>query len=234
MVEISILAPPPSTLDFAQMAFKNFFLLQTGVEWENRFNQKAWDNRSKRGSPSQSPTKKDQGKQIPAHQGWYTLQTGSVMSAYLKQSSLPQPASEVAHAEVEPADKTRLDEGTTGQKGDPPVEDGEDSGDDGDNESSRSCSASSMVEQMLDEGLNHGNDKFHKDLPPPQYGNYTDYSSPHNEYCDDTVEFYKLNAMALLESTPSEHSGGPCDESCDASCDEPSKTIQLILNAEVN
>ncbi|KAJ5938010.1 hypothetical protein N7454_004352 [Penicillium verhagenii] len=212
IVEISILAPPPSTLDFAQMAFKNFFLLQTGVEWEDRFNQDAWDNRSKRGSLSPSPTKNDQGKQIPAHQGWYTLQTGSIMSAYMKQSSLPQPASEVAHAQVKLVDEARSDEDTTGQKGNPPGENGKDSGDDGDNESSRSCSASSMVENMLDEGLNHGNGKCHTDLPKlAQYGTFTGYSSPRKEYCDDTVEFYKRNAMALLESTLSDDSGGPCD-----------------------
>ncbi|KAJ5097151.1 hypothetical protein N7456_007872 [Penicillium angulare] len=79
--EVSVLAPPKSSLALAKTKLKEFFLLQTGIEWENRTK-----------STLPLPKKDDEGNTLPFHEGWYMYQAGSTMSAFLKQPNLSQPA----------------------------------------------------------------------------------------------------------------------------------------------
>ncbi|KAJ5752851.1 hypothetical protein N7520_009768 [Penicillium odoratum] len=75
---VSILAPPQSCLDLAKASFEKFFLLQTGLEWAQR-----WENQPR------SPKRNSEGVVLPSHEGWYTLERGSIMSEYMKGPSLP-------------------------------------------------------------------------------------------------------------------------------------------------
>ncbi|KAJ5628025.1 hypothetical protein N7490_010253 [Penicillium lividum] len=75
---VSILAPPQSCLDLAKASFKKFFLLQTGLEWAQR-----WDNQPR------SLKRNSEGVVLPSHEGWYSLERGSIMSEYMKGPSLP-------------------------------------------------------------------------------------------------------------------------------------------------
>ncbi|RMJ26379.1 brct domain protein [Aspergillus sp. HF37] len=55
-----LLAPLGSSLDLAMKAFKQFFLLRTGREWDQRFDE----------TPV-PPMKDAEGNILPAHEGWY-------------------------------------------------------------------------------------------------------------------------------------------------------------------
>ncbi|KAH1560632.1 hypothetical protein KXX17_005486 [Aspergillus fumigatus] len=86
-----ILAPPGSDQDAAMAAFTDFFAAKTGKKWENRLD----------GIPM-APKQDVDGKELPAHAGWFYYETGrSLLSDFLRQgesqsSAMGQGAMQIA------------------------------------------------------------------------------------------------------------------------------------------
>ncbi|KAJ6013534.1 hypothetical protein N7540_008125 [Penicillium herquei] len=84
--EISRIAPAKCTLETAQKAFKDFFALQAGVQWDEKMERTII-----------SPKKDSEGNVLPPHEGWYHMQSGSILAAYMNDpmssSSIPDDAS---------------------------------------------------------------------------------------------------------------------------------------------
>ncbi|KAJ5729105.1 uncharacterized protein N7483_003613 [Penicillium malachiteum] len=86
---ISRIAPAKCTLAVAQKAFKDFFALQAGLQWDKKME-----------CAMVSPKKDSEGNALPPHEGWYHMQSGrSILSAYMNEpmssSSIPDDASTV-------------------------------------------------------------------------------------------------------------------------------------------
>ncbi|KAJ6109322.1 hypothetical protein N7486_001556 [Penicillium sp. IBT 16267x] len=160
---ISILAPPKSSFTLAKAGFESFFLLQTGIEWDNRMD-----------STLRPPKMNDEGDVLPPHEGWYTFEAGSIMTAYMKRPSKPRASPEVPQAIPDDGDATRSDEFTLINKEDCTAA-GQVSGNDGDVESLQSVSTLSALEY-----------------------------APGGQIDECDVETIKKNALALLESVPDE------------------------------
>lgn len=163
---VSILAPPKSAFTLAKAGFESFFLLQTGVEWEKRMD-----------SALRPPKMNEKGDVLPSHEGWYTFEAGSIMTAYMKRPSKPRVSSEVAQATIQNGDAMRYDGFTLVDKQDCTAA-GHDSGNDGDVESLQSDSNLSAFDNV-----------------------------PGEQIDDRDVATIKREALTLLESLPSEHSG---------------------------
>lgn len=123
------------------------------------------------------PKMNDQGDVLPSHEGWYTFEAGSIMTAYMKRPSKPRVSPEVAHATDENGDATRSDGFTVIDKQECTACD-HDSGNDGDVESLQSGSNLSALDHV-----------------------------PGDQIDDRDVATIKRDALALLESVPSEHAG---------------------------
>lgn len=81
---VQVLAPPRSTLEHAKTVFKEFFVQETGKEWEDRLNNQA------------PPPKKDvNGKDLPLHEGWYSIEfkKSTILGNYMAEpAQKPVPA----------------------------------------------------------------------------------------------------------------------------------------------
>ncbi|KAJ5664240.1 hypothetical protein N7507_004971 [Penicillium longicatenatum] len=163
---ISILAPPKSCFTLAKAGFESFFLLQTGVEWRERMNLTL-----------RFPKKDNKGDVLPSHEGWYTFEAESIMTAYMKGPSKPCATPEEAHATANVNDSTKSDGFTLVDKEDY-IAAGLDSGNEGDVESLKSVSTLSALQ----------------DVPGEQIDNYD-------------VENIKKDALALLESVTDDEVG---------------------------
>ncbi|KAK9569365.1 hypothetical protein V6Z77_002784 [Aspergillus fumigatus] len=86
-----ILAPPGSDQDAAMAAFTDFFAAKTGKKWENRLD-----------GIRMAPKQDVDGKELPAHAGWFYYETGrSLLSDFLRQgesqsSAMGQGAMQIA------------------------------------------------------------------------------------------------------------------------------------------
>ncbi|KAJ5727908.1 hypothetical protein N7493_005728 [Penicillium malachiteum] len=80
--EVSRITPPKCTLETAQKEFKDCFTEHAGVEWEDKMNYET------------IPPKVDlEGNVLPPHEGWYNMQSGSILSAYMNE---PMSSSSIA------------------------------------------------------------------------------------------------------------------------------------------
>ncbi|KAJ5553998.1 hypothetical protein N7513_003957 [Penicillium frequentans] len=136
MSNVSILAPPQSAFTLAKAGFESFFLLQTGVEWEKRMD-----------STLRPPKLNDKGDVLPSHEGWYTFEAGSIMTAYMKRPSKPR-----VSATTHNGDAMRSDVFTLVDKQDCTTA-GHDSGNDGDVESLQSDSNLSALDHVPGEQI---------------------------------------------------------------------------------
>ncbi|KAJ5291679.1 hypothetical protein N7478_000930 [Penicillium angulare] len=159
--EVTVLAPPKSSLTVAKTKFKELFLLQTGKEWEDRTD-----------STLPPPKKDDEGNSLPFHEGWYDYQAESVLSVFLKQPGLSERpvASEGDVPRVDKSEDTKspVNEHVSSADGKAPLEMpasiGEDSGFDADVDSlemnlAHSFRGSSPVvplEDFVANGRDHG------------------------------------------------------------------------------
>lgn len=123
------------------------------------------------------PKMNEKGDVLPSHEGWYTFEAGSIMTAYMKRPSKPRVSSEVAQATTQNGDAMRYDGFTLVDKQDCTAA-GHDSGNDGDVESLQSDSNLSALDNV-----------------------------PGEQIDDRDVATIKREALTLLESLPSEHSG---------------------------
>lgn len=163
---ISILAPPQSAFTLAKAGFESFFLLQTGVEWKKRME-----------STLRPPKTNDKGDVLPSHEGWYTFEAGSIMTAYMKPPSKPRVSSEVARATDNNGEALRSG-GVMPVDMEDCIATGHDSRNDGD------------VESLQNDGILSALDYV-----------------PGEQIYDRDVATIKNDALVLLESLPSESSG---------------------------
>ncbi|OQD78485.1 hypothetical protein PENDEC_c001G02071 [Penicillium decumbens] len=90
---VEILAPPKGDKAPAIKAFKEFFLAQTGKEWDNRA-----DGRMP------APKTDGEGNPLPSHEGWYVYEDKSNMfSNWMKSYQPPSPTPEAPTDSIEAA-----------------------------------------------------------------------------------------------------------------------------------
>lgn len=66
------MAPPGSSFEFAMIAFKRFFKIKTGMEWEKRMD----------GKPPE-PKKDVEGNPLPENEGWFRYEAPTGLLASL-------------------------------------------------------------------------------------------------------------------------------------------------------